>query len=135
MSMSLIIILQQVLRQNEPDRVNLPAGQWSRPLDRLRRCPTDLRSSPGARIFQPAFDGSGVLKTAQHNLLFVQSYAFYCTLYSIRDSGVPIGVLLVYGVGNVVLNSLNWIWFAKMIAALKKRMGGSKSKEANGKTQ
>ncbi|KAI5121026.1 hypothetical protein M0805_005971 [Coniferiporia weirii] len=50
-----------------------------------------------------------------------QSYAFYRTLLSIRDE-VPLAVVLLYGIGNVVLNGLNVLWFTKMVAALRKRM-------------
>lgn len=47
---------------------------------------------------------------------------------------VPLTVQLVYCVGNVALNSLNWYWFTKMVQALRKRMKPSAKKgKENGK--
>ncbi|PAV23506.1 hypothetical protein PNOK_0057400 [Pyrrhoderma noxium] len=51
----------------------------------------------------------------------IQSLEFYKTLLAIKDQ-TPLPVVLVYGVGNIILNSLNVLWFFKMIAALQKRM-------------
>jgi len=59
------------------------------------------------------------------------SYDFFYTLYSVRDQ-VTWPYLFVYGVGNILLQGLNWLWFMKMIAALRKRFLGSPAK-ANGK--
>lgn len=61
--------------------------------------------------------------------LSLQSYTFYQTLYSIRDQ-FPQWLLLTYAIGNVILCTLNVLWFQKMIAALQKRM--VKGPEANG---
>ncbi|EIN07188.1 DUF887-domain-containing protein [Punctularia strigosozonata HHB-11173 SS5] len=58
----------------------------------------------------------------------IVSWRFFETLYTVRGQ-VPVGYLLVYGIGNVVLNLLNWFWFTKMIAALGRRFtssGGAK---------
>ncbi|KAE9394123.1 DUF887-domain-containing protein [Gymnopus androsaceus JB14] len=61
------------------------------------------------------------------------SYNFFFTLYEVRDT-VPMVYLLVYGVGNIVLQALNVFWFTKMIAALRKRFAvDRKSVKANGK--
>ncbi|KAL5533261.1 hypothetical protein ACEPAF_5037 [Sanghuangporus sanghuang] len=64
---------------------------------------------------------------------FIKSYAFYQTLFAIKDQ-VPLGVTLTYGLGNVVLNVLNIFWFVKMISALQKRMKPTENgvKIANG---
>lgn len=51
----------------------------------------------------------------------IQSRELLGTLFEIKDQ-VPLPVLLVYGVGDVILNCLNVIWFFKMIAALRKRL-------------
>ena len=56
-----------------------------------------------------------------HRLTPIQSLEFYKTLFAIKDQ-TPLPVVLVYGVGNVILNGLNVLWFFKMIAALQKRM-------------
>jgi len=41
---------------------------------------------------------------------------------------IPVWLALVYVVSNVVLNSLNWFWFVKMISAVKKRFEPTKEK-------
>ncbi|KAG7448052.1 DUF887-domain-containing protein [Guyanagaster necrorhizus] len=48
------------------------------------------------------------------------SYQFAHTLYQVRHQ-VPLAYIFIYGGGNVVLQSLNWLWFGKMIAAVRKR--------------
>ncbi|THU85636.1 DUF887-domain-containing protein [Dendrothele bispora CBS 962.96] len=55
------------------------------------------------------------------------SYNFFQTLAQVKDE-IPLAYVLVYGGGNVVLNGLNWFWFTKMVAALRKRFNtGSKT--------
>ncbi|KAK7467344.1 hypothetical protein VKT23_004401 [Stygiomarasmius scandens] len=55
------------------------------------------------------------------------SWEFFKTLAQVKDE-IPLVYVLVYGVGNVVLNGLNWLWFTKMVAALRKRFNtGSKT--------
>ncbi|TFK54728.1 DUF887-domain-containing protein [Heliocybe sulcata] len=50
----------------------------------------------------------------------MMSYEFFGTL---RDAApvLPTAYLLVYGIGNIVLNVLNWVWFFKMMSALRRR--------------
>ncbi|KAJ3834716.1 DUF887-domain-containing protein [Lentinula raphanica] len=48
------------------------------------------------------------------------SYNFFFTLYDVRNK-IPLVYLLIYGVGNIVLQGLNIFWFFKMISALQKR--------------
>ncbi|KZP21219.1 DUF887-domain-containing protein [Athelia psychrophila] len=48
------------------------------------------------------------------------SYQFFHTLYETRHE-VSLVYLVIYGAGNLLLQSLNIIWFAKMVTALKKR--------------
>jgi len=55
------------------------------------------------------------------------SYQFCYTVLEVYDQ-LPIAYLVVYGIGNVVLQVLNWFWFWKMIAALKKRFDAPESK-------
>ncbi|KAH9483895.1 putative TLC domain-containing protein C17A2.02c [Psilocybe cubensis] len=50
------------------------------------------------------------------------SVNFLITLIEVKKE-IPIAYTLVYGTGNVILQSLNWFWFYKMIAALRKRFG------------
>ncbi|EIW84922.1 DUF887-domain-containing protein [Coniophora puteana RWD-64-598 SS2] len=62
------------------------------------------------------------------------SFDFWHTLGDIYNQ-LPIIYSLVYGVGNVVLQSLNWLWFTKMITALRKRFTqttGHANEHANG---
>jgi len=48
------------------------------------------------------------------------SYEFIYTLLQVKHE-IPAVYFWVYGLGNVVLQALNWLWFYKMISALKKR--------------
>ncbi|TFK76231.1 hypothetical protein BDN72DRAFT_225444 [Pluteus cervinus] len=48
------------------------------------------------------------------------SLELYSILSEVKDEVPPV-YLLVYGVGNGLLQCLNWFWFSKMIAALRKR--------------
>ncbi|PFH54160.1 hypothetical protein AMATHDRAFT_72687 [Amanita thiersii Skay4041] len=48
------------------------------------------------------------------------SWDFMHTLLHVRKD-VPPTYAIVFSIGNVLLVALNWIWFAKMIAALRKR--------------
>ncbi|KAF8077735.1 TLC domain-containing protein [Lyophyllum atratum] len=56
------------------------------------------------------------------------SYDFVHTLLQVRHE-VPFAYVFVYGVGNVILTSLNWFWFYKMISALRRRFGDDELKE------
>ncbi|KAG6837264.1 hypothetical protein H0H93_012269 [Arthromyces matolae] len=49
-----------------------------------------------------------------------QSINFIKTLHQVRHL-MPWKYIFVYGIGNVVLTSLNWFWFSKMITALRRR--------------
>ncbi|GAB5586752.1 hypothetical protein Unana1_01652 [Umbelopsis nana] len=51
------------------------------------------------------------------------SYQTWVEVYAVRDQ-VPIFYMLVYGVANVVLNSLNVYWFGLMIRMLIRRFSG-----------
>ncbi|KAH6627968.1 TLC domain-containing protein [Chaetomium tenue] len=43
-------------------------------------------------------------------------------MYFARDAGpIPVALTAVYLVSNLTLNSLNWFWFVKMVAAVRKR--------------
>ncbi|KAL0946764.1 hypothetical protein HGRIS_012939 [Hohenbuehelia grisea] len=48
------------------------------------------------------------------------SFVFIRTLYRVRKE-LPLAYLIIYGIGNLALQGLNWLWFSKMIAALRKR--------------
>ncbi|EJD44180.1 hypothetical protein AURDEDRAFT_114429 [Auricularia subglabra TFB-10046 SS5] len=49
------------------------------------------------------------------------SYGFFSTLYEVRER-VPPAYVYVYGISNVVLNALNWIWFSKMVSTMVARI-------------
>ncbi|KLO10563.1 DUF887-domain-containing protein [Schizopora paradoxa] len=53
----------------------------------------------------------------------IMSIAFYHTLIDIKDQ-LLLSTFLVYFIGNTVLNGLNWFWFSKMIAMVRKRIAG-----------
>ncbi|ESK84900.1 duf887 family protein [Moniliophthora roreri MCA 2997] len=57
------------------------------------------------------------------------SWNFWNTLRDVKDN-VPLTFVLVYGVGNILLNGLNWIWFSKMVTALQKRFKQPKAAAA-----
>jgi len=70
---------------------------------------------------------------------YVAAAAAYSTNSTLADpnanpmafvTGAPIPVWLagIYVVSNLVLNSLNWFWFVKMISAVKKRFEPAKEK-------
>ncbi|KAJ7775139.1 TLC domain-containing protein [Mycena metata] len=63
----------------------------------------------------------------------ITSYQFFQTLYNGRQEIAPVA-LAITGVGNILLQSLNWFWFAKMITALRKRFTPAK-KHQNGVAQ
>ena len=46
---------------------------------------------------------------------------------------IPLHIKLFYSIGNVTLNSLNFIWFRAMIAAVQKRFSGPPSAAPGGK--
>lgn len=55
-------------------------------------------------------------------------------MFFARDGNVPavpVWLTLTYLVSNVVLNGLNWYWFVKMVAAVRKRF--EPPKQAKGK--
>nr|GAT55507.1 predicted protein [Mycena chlorophos] len=56
------------------------------------------------------------------------SYQFYETLFQSLDRA-PFAAILAPGIGNLILQGLNWFWFTKMIAALQKRFAGGSKKE------
>ncbi|KAJ7074199.1 TLC domain-containing protein [Mycena amicta] len=60
------------------------------------------------------------------------SYQFYETLFDNKDK-IPLAALVVPGIGNIILQGLNWFWLIKMISSLRKRFSpASKSKKQNG---
>ncbi|TDL25040.1 DUF887-domain-containing protein [Rickenella mellea] len=61
----------------------------------------------------------------------IMSYNFFLTMYAIREEVSTLQVVVYCG-GNVVLNTLNIVWFFKMIAALRKRMQPARVTEGNG---
>ncbi|KAA1469208.1 DUF887-domain-containing protein [Dentipellis sp. KUC8613] len=66
----------------------------------------------------------------------LMSYRFFVTLREVYHE-IPLLFTFTYGVGNVVLQSLNWFWFGKMISALRKRFDKpptSKRSRTNGTT-
>jgi len=54
------------------------------------------------------------------------SIQFFVTLFEVRHE-TPLVYALVYGGGNFMLQGLNWFWFFKMIAALRKRFSSHPS--------
>ncbi|KAJ7510104.1 DUF887-domain-containing protein [Mycena galericulata] len=60
------------------------------------------------------------------------SYQFFQTLYHGRHT-ISRTAIAITGVGNVLLQCLNWFWFMKMLAAMRKRFLPKKAgKQQNG---
>lgn len=54
-------------------------------------------------------------------------------MFFARDAApVPLALTAVYFASNLVLNSLNWFWFVKMVAAVKKRFEPPKPGKVKG---
>jgi hypothetical protein len=47
----------------------------------------------------------------------------------VKGTPVPVWLAGIYVISNVILNSLNWFWFVKMIAAVKKRFTPAKEEK------
>ncbi|KAJ9093100.1 hypothetical protein QFC20_007208 [Naganishia adeliensis] len=79
-----------------------------------------------------------------NDLLFVVAFFFARIIGGSRDSFVffremitrwdqiPTFLFLVYGVGNLALNGLNWLWFSKIIKRTIRTLKGGKTRAANG---
>ncbi|KAJ7137668.1 TLC domain-containing protein [Mycena epipterygia] len=60
------------------------------------------------------------------------SYQFFQTLYHGRHE-IPRAALAITGIGNVLLQGLNWFWLVKMVASVRKRFTTPKTgKHQNG---
>ncbi|KAF6763948.1 TLC domain-containing protein [Ephemerocybe angulata] len=57
------------------------------------------------------------------------SYQFFVTLLNIWRQ-MPFAYTFVFGLGNFALQGLNWLWFSKMIAAIRKRFNGSEESKS-----
>jgi hypothetical protein len=55
------------------------------------------------------------------------SYDFFVSLNGVYTQ-LPLVYILVYGVSNVMLQGLNWLWFKQMIVSLRKRFVGTSDK-------
>jgi len=49
---------------------------------------------------------------------------FFHTLCDVSHE-LPGLYIAIYGLGNILLQALNWFWFGKMIASLQKRFKGA----------
>jgi len=56
------------------------------------------------------------------------SYQFFITLLGIWRE-VPWFYTLIFGGGNFALQGLNWLWFSKMIAAIRKRFSAEEERK------
>ncbi|KAG5654123.1 hypothetical protein H0H81_007175 [Sphagnurus paluster] len=56
------------------------------------------------------------------------SFDFLRMLMHLRHE-LPLSYVVIYSAGNVLLTSLNWFWFYKMISALRRRFGNEEPKE------
>ncbi|KAI5451191.1 hypothetical protein NCC49_002067 [Naganishia albida] len=80
-----------------------------------------------------------------NDLLFVAAFFFARIIGGTRDSFVffremitrwdqiPTFLFLVYGVGNVALNGLNWLWFSKIMKRTIRTLKGGKANAEEGR--
>lgn len=54
------------------------------------------------------------------------SWQFFETLLEVRQE-IPVIYVIVYGGGNLLLTGLNWLWFYRMIDAMRRRFSNTKS--------
>ncbi|KAI0313660.1 DUF887-domain-containing protein [Amylostereum chailletii] len=80
-------------------------------------------------VFQ-LLNGAALISTfASVRLVYggIMSYQFYQTIAAVK-SQIPPSLFYAYAAGNIVLQGLNWFWFTRMIAALRKRFSGPTEK-------
>lgn len=77
------------------------------------------QSSPDAG-YLAASHGNSTLTDPNHNIM----------AFAIDAEPIPYWLAGIYVLSNVVLNSLNWHWFFKMIAAVRKRFEPPKAASA-----
>lgn len=69
-----------------------------------------VRQPPSAEYMAAAFSAAGSSSPDTNPMFF-----------SPAPAAVPVWLTAVYLASNVVLNGLNWYWFVKMVAAVRKR--------------
>lgn len=70
-----------------------------------------VRGAPSADYLAKAFANPATAADRDVNLMFFS-----------RDAvAVPVWLAAIYVASNLVLNALNWYWFVKMVAAVRKR--------------
>ncbi|KAI0064435.1 DUF887-domain-containing protein [Artomyces pyxidatus] len=62
----------------------------------------------------------------------IMSYQFFQTIIGVRDE-ISAATFYGYALGNIILQSLNWFWFTRMISALRKRFTPAANGQQNGK--
>jgi hypothetical protein len=70
-----------------------------------------VRGAPSPAYLAKAFADPATAADPDVNLMFFQPDA----------APVPVWLTAVYLASNLVLNTLNWYWFVKMVAAVRKR--------------
>ncbi len=80
-------------------------------------------SSPDAGYLAAALGNSTTFADPDQNIMAFASDA----------KPIPVWLAGIYVTSNLVLNGLNWHWFVKMIAAVKKRFEPAKEDKADGK--
>lgn len=70
-----------------------------------------VRGAPSPSSLTKAFADPATASNPDINLMF----------FSRDAAAVPVWLTIVYLASNLVLNTLNWYWFVKMVAAVRKR--------------
>lgn len=79
-----------------------------------------IHTSPDSSIVAAALSNNATLTNPDLNMLS----------FVTEEEPVPVWLALIYIASNVTLNSLNWVWFFKMIAAVRKRFEPPKGGDA-----
>jgi len=59
------------------------------------------------------------------------SIHFFFTLLQVRHE-IPLAYLIIYALGNLMLQALNWFWFYKMIISIRKRFSNPPVSQTQG---
>ena len=78
-----------------------------------------IHNSPDAG-YLAASHGNSTMSDPNHNMM----------AFATEAEPIPVWLFGVYMASNMTLNSLNWFWFRKMIAAVRKRFEPEKDKVA-----
>ena len=84
----------------------------------------ELREKPHSSVFTPR---DGQLCLGEKSCVLAQSEVMRFT--GMQTQAIPLWLALLYLGCNLVLNTLNWYWFGKMVETVRKRFEGKPAHE------